>query len=250
MKIAIRMDDITPDMDYAKFDRFKALLEEYGITALLGIVPENHDPKLHIEPEHADFWDEMHVLERKGWGLAMHGLHHVYTTGKGGLLPLNHQSEYAGLSYETQENMIREGKEILKSHGITTALFMAPAHSYDGNTLRALAANGFTGMTDGFGQKPYRWKGICFYPISFSKSRSLASAKEGVVTFVVHANTMTEQEFAFYKMLLGTGKVISFNELIKTQAAAGNAVHRASEWVMASAKYAAREILSKRRKKA
>ena len=46
-KISIRMDDITPDMDWTKFMRFKALCDKYRIRPLVGVVPDNQDPNLH-----------------------------------------------------------------------------------------------------------------------------------------------------------------------------------------------------------
>lgn len=60
MKICIRMDDITPDMDWAKFMRFKALCDLYQVKPLIGVVPSNLDENLHIDaPQNApvsDFW--------------------------------------------------------------------------------------------------------------------------------------------------------------------------------------------------
>ncbi len=41
MKIAVRMDDIAPGMDWKKFNDFKELLDEYGIKPLIGVVPDN-----------------------------------------------------------------------------------------------------------------------------------------------------------------------------------------------------------------
>ena len=50
MKIAFRMDDITPDMDWKSFEAFEQLFERYGCYPLLGIVPDNLDPKLSVDP--------------------------------------------------------------------------------------------------------------------------------------------------------------------------------------------------------
>ena len=50
MRIAIRLDDITADMNWEKFLRFKDLMDRYGIKPLLGIVPDNHDSKLKVDP--------------------------------------------------------------------------------------------------------------------------------------------------------------------------------------------------------
>ena len=66
------------------------------------------------------------------------------------MVPLNDFSEFAGLGFEQQFAMLEKGKAILESHGIKTDIFMAPAHSYDRNTLNALQKLGFTKMTDGF----------------------------------------------------------------------------------------------------
>ena len=41
MKIAIRMDDIAPGMDWEKFDRFRALCTRYNVKPLIGVVPED-----------------------------------------------------------------------------------------------------------------------------------------------------------------------------------------------------------------
>ena len=46
MKIAVRLDDITPDMDWQRFFRFKALLDQYQVKPLIGVVPDNRDENL------------------------------------------------------------------------------------------------------------------------------------------------------------------------------------------------------------
>ncbi len=235
MKIAIRMDDITPDMDWEKFDRFRALMEKYHVKPLIGIVPDNQDPNLSRDPEREDFWEQMKGLQEQGWILAMHGCHHIYTTQKGGLFPLNCFSEFAGVPYEEQLRMVREGKRILEEHGIATDFFMAPAHSYDDNTLKALQAEGFTRMTDGFGQRPYLYKGMTFYPISFRMERTLQQ-KEGASTLVVHANTMTEKDFAKYEQIFQTQELLPYPEYIYMQAEKRGLLGHLKEYGMATVK--------------
>ena len=52
MYITIRLDDITPDMDWKKFNRFKAILDDNGIKPLIGVVPDCKDSKLALnEPK-------------------------------------------------------------------------------------------------------------------------------------------------------------------------------------------------------
>ena len=46
MKIAVRLDDITPDMDWQRFYAFKTLLDKYQVKPLIGIVPDNRDENL------------------------------------------------------------------------------------------------------------------------------------------------------------------------------------------------------------
>ena len=175
MKITIRMDDITPDMDWAKFLRFKELCDLYQVKPLIGVVPANQDTMLHIEKPRIDYWEYLHTLQSEGWCIAQHGCTHIYNTHKKGCFPLNALSEYAGNSYEEQYASLEKGQKILKGHQIDTDIFMAPAHSYDYNTLKALRELGFTKITDGFGRQPYQWQGLTFYPISFKQSNSLQS---------------------------------------------------------------------------
>ncbi len=211
MRIAIRMDDITADMDWKKFLKVKELLDAHGIRPLIGVVPENTDRKLHIEKPREDFWEYVQGLQRSGWTIAMHGYNHLYTTRDGGLFPIGSKSEFAGLSLQRQLEMIKKGKEILNGHGITTDIFMAPSHSFDKNTLMALRQNGFGIITDGFGTHPYRERGMIFYPISLQRSRSLEDKRDGLVTFVYHASTMDDKDFEKLKDLLSTGRVVSYD---------------------------------------
>ena len=201
MKLTIRMDDITPGMDWEKFERFIALLEQYQIKPLLGIVPDNQDPGLNVEPEREDFYGRMRQLQEQGYVMALHGWHHVYVTKKRGMFPLNPFSEFAGVPKEQQAERIQEGKKLLEAQGICPKLFMAPGHSFDRHTLAALKQCGMDKLTDGFGKHPYVYGGMTFYPIAFKRDSSLKK-KAGCTTLVFHTNTMKEQDFAAFEKLL------------------------------------------------
>lgn len=210
MKIAVRLDDITPDMDWERFFKFKALLDRYQVKPLIGVVPDNRDPNLVKKQEPGterrtlkgwapeDFWAYIKELEGQGWVIAMHGCHHVYATDKGGLFPLNNFSEFAGLSFGRQKELLMKGKALLAEKGIETELFMAPAHSYDKNTLKALKETGFRGLTDGFGDFPYHFRGLDFYPISFMLGRTFQKRK-GCSTMVVHTGTVSGEDLKRYE---------------------------------------------------
>ncbi len=238
MNISIRMDDITPDMDWAKFLRFKELCDLYQVKPLIGVVPENHDSMLSIDEPRSDFWEYLLQLEKEGWVIAQHGGTHIYSTKKKGCFPLNALSEYAGKSYEEQLANLKKGREILESHQIHTDMFMAPAHSYDKNTLKALKTLGFTKLTDGFGTMPYEWQGLTFYPISFKQSNSLKQ-KNGYTTFVVHANTMNDKDFERYEKLLEQHKesFLSYAEYLQIPAKKQTIWGRITEYSKAFCKY-------------
>ncbi len=262
MKIVIRLDDISPGMDMGKFRRFKRLLDENHIKPLIGVVPENKDPKLDafrdeeednssngsdddfsgddkIKEKDYHFWHLIRNLQTEGWIIAMHGLNHVYTTKKGGMFPLNKKSEFAGISLEKQISMISEGKSILGSHGIATDFFMAPSHSYDRNTIKALAESGFRRITDGFGKQAYRRFDLTFFPISFRKDAVLKDESEGYTTFVIHTNTLNGDDFAYYEKVFESGKVVSWDEWLMQEPVEAPAFQGIKEYLMARLKYIA-----------
>jgi len=185
-----RLDDITEDMDWEKFLRMKAVFDRFQIKPLIGVVPCNRDPKLKAGAVRQDFWDYVRGLQNEGWTIAQHGYEHLYTTKASGLLGLKNASEFAGVSYEEQREKLRLGKEILQKHGIQAEVFMAPGHTYDENTLKALAENGFCYVTDGYADCVYRLHGMTFIPC---KSAGIPSA--GVDTVCLHVNGMQEEDF-------------------------------------------------------
>ncbi len=163
-KILLRFDDVCPTMNWSLFNWALDRLKEKNVTALLGVIPTNQDPDLNIEQASADFWDRMKELEREGFALAMHGYKHVFDSNCRGTTNRGYKSEFAGHPYEVQYDKIKKGKEILESHGIYVDTFFAPAHSYDNNTLKALAANGFKYLSDGKSCRPYIKYGLKCLP--------------------------------------------------------------------------------------
>lgn len=163
-KILVRCDDICPTMDYGQFERARKLFKKMNIYPILGVIPDCQDPDLKIEAAHEDFWDYMLELQTEGYTLAMHGYQHMFDSNTRGKVNLGWKSEFAGHSLSEQIEKIKKGKEILEQHGIKTDIFFAPAHSYDDNTLQALAVNGFKYMSDGWSLKPYKRHGIICIP--------------------------------------------------------------------------------------
>lgn len=242
-KIAVRMDDITPDMNWDNFRFFQELFEKAGITPLLGIVPDNQDEELCCEKPREDFYEVMRGLKEKGCCFALHGCHHLYTTKKSGLFPLNTSSEFAGVPYEKQKEMLAFGKKKLEEQGIAADIFMAPSHSYDSNTLRALKELGITKITDGFGKEPYTYGGMTFYPISFWLGCSLKQ-RNGVTTLLIHANTVTEADKERYRKIFEEyGKnMISYSEYLERTPVKRMLPGRIGEYLLAKGKNLLRRI--------
>lgn len=186
----IRLDDITPDMDTERFHRVKDVLDRYHICPLIGVVPKNRDENLHKEENKTQFWDLVKELQDGGWKVAQHGTYHVYETVDSGVLGINPFSEFAGLPYEVQLQKLQAGKQILEDNGIFTDIFMAPGHTYDNNTLKALTECGFNVVTDGLYKKPYRDKGLLFITCRMRGFRK----PDGVDTVCLHTNLMDEQD--------------------------------------------------------
>ena len=250
MKAAVRLDDITPDMDWELFLDFKALLDRYQVKPLIGVVPCNRDENLKTNGSRipVDFWSYIKQLEQDGWMIAMHGCYHIYTTDRGGLFPLNDFSEFAGLPFEEQKKLLREGKRLLEEKGIKTDLFMAPAHSYDKYTLKALRETGFKALTDGFGWAPYHWKGLDFYPISFKLSKTLKK-KKGYSSMVIHTDTVSREDLKRYEGYFQTADTqwISFREYVRQPKKRRTTVGRWNEYCMAKGKYLIGKIRNRKR---
>lgn len=237
MKIAVRMDDISPRMDWTKWRRADRILREHHIMPLLGVVPDNRDPNLEREKNPVSeegFWQFLRERREEGYVLALHGCHHVYDSKKGGMFPLNSFSEFAGLPYEIQYERLSLGKKILEEHEIPAGLFMAPAHAYDRNTLKTLRELGICKVTDGFGSRPYYYRGITFYPIAYHLEKQMG--KPGYTTYVLHTNTMEEKDFERLEKIVSEQDVISYRDYLEAAPKRAGLFHRFTEFWMALAK--------------
>ena len=209
MQCMIRMDDITADMNWDKFNQIREIFERYGICPLLGIVPDNQDNKLQIQAECKEFWGIMRSLQEKGWGIAQHGTYHKYVTNDSGILGLKDASEFAGLSYDEQLSKLQHGRDVLKEHGIYTNVFMAPGHTYDKNTLKALRELGFCTVTDGLYSKPYYDEELLFIPCRLQEYHRV----KGIDTICLHSNNMSDSDIRKLEVFCIKNKknIISFS---------------------------------------
>lgn len=189
----LRLDDASEFMSLDKWDRMEKLLDKYGIKPIYGIIPANKDPNLLSYGKVENFWQLMTRWEKKGWAPALHGFTHVFETNEGGINPVNFRSEYAGVKLEHQKYKIREGYKILKEHNIEPAIFFAPAHTFDKNTMVALKEESpIRIISDTIANDIYFRDNFYFIPQQSGQCRKLPFK---TVTFCYHPNIMSDDDF-------------------------------------------------------
>ncbi len=198
MQCMIRFDDITPEMNLDKFNKVKSIINAANIKPLIGVVPCCQDTNLFKEESNVSFWDEIKSLQQSGWMIAQHGTNHVYETKDTGILGINPFSEFAGLIYEKQHEKLKMGQSILHGHGIDTDIFMAPGHTFDDNTLKALYDLDFRTVTDGLASKPYIFQNLLFVPCRMIGNYRL----KGIDTLCFHTNVMSDDDIREFEQFV------------------------------------------------
>ena len=164
----IRFDDITPKMNWRKFELIKNKLDQYNIKSILGVIPENKDSSLEVSDEYPNYIKKLKSFRNNGDIIAQHGLNHLYDSEEKGLFGVQKKSEFAGFNYSIQLKKIQEGKIILSKNGLWQPYFMAPSHSFDHLTIQALLDEGFEYLTDGFSLFPFKYEGLIMIPQYYS----------------------------------------------------------------------------------
>ena len=212
----IRLDDACPTMDHAKWQRMFDILDRYGVRPMVGIIPHNEDPKQEIDAHDVEFWNKAKLWQQKGYAIALHGYNHCYISDKGlrGLNPLWARSEFAGVSYDVQKQKIRDGFEILSSHGVKPKYFFAPSHTFDENTLKALKeCTDIRIISDTIATKPYKRGDFVFLPQLGGHCTEMKI--NGIWTFCLHPSAMTDANFEATENFLKIHKneFIGFDEI-------------------------------------
>jgi predicted deacetylase len=208
-----RMDDITPTMHWGRFWSMLGLLNRYRVKPLLGIVPDNRDPRLNCQQPDPQFWDTMRTLSSKGLvDIAQHGYQHALTVHNGSpLLKSTHgrtvaRSEFTGYSYNEQLSRIQRGRAIMRENGLETNFWFAPNHSFDHTTIRALRVAGFSAISDGISLFPYEHLGMLFVPQQLWRPRWMPA---GVFTICLHTNDMSTNHIKSIRRFLRTPTTFS-----------------------------------------
>lgn len=191
----LRMDDACHTMDRHKWQLLEDLFDSFEIKPLVAVVPENRDPELNIDAFDSRFWNKVRSWQTKGWTIAMHGYQHVMHQTKSKLvLPFYKRSEFGGLPYEQQAEKIRRSWNIFVSQCVEPTVWIAPAHSFDWLTLKAVQAEtAIRIVSDGIARDQYYDGGFYWIP---QQLWNLTEKRDGLWTVCLHPNTMTEQQIA------------------------------------------------------
>jgi peptidoglycan/xylan/chitin deacetylase (PgdA/CDA1 family) len=202
-------------MDWSIWDAMESLLARQEVRPILGVVPDNRDPKLMVAPPAPDFWERVRGWQARGWSIGLHGYQHTYVNAEPGILRLNRQSEFAGLGYDEQYEKLRSGLAIFSREGVRADAWIAPAHSFDWVTVSALNELGIRIISDGFAFSPYRdLQGTTWVPQQFANMRSMPM---GVWTFCCHPNHLSPAAFLEFRHSLERLRpgMISLDEAVR-----------------------------------
>jgi predicted deacetylase len=209
----LRIDDLCPTVHPERWSSIREVIREFGLRPILAVVPDNQDESLAKSRYDARFWEEVRILQREGATIAMHGYRHVCSLRSRSLIPLHRHSEFAGRSLKTQREFIRSGLAVLRNEALEPRLFVAPRHSFDRMTLRALCQEGLPYLSDGLARVPFKRDGVTWIP---QQLWSPASRAKGLWTLCIHPNSAGPRRLAELRGFVEKyrDQFTSFNDVI------------------------------------
>jgi len=214
--LLIRMDDICENMNWHLMDKCESLFDKHEIKPLLGVIPINKDPELLKYSGNNKFWERVRSWKNKGWEIAMHGCHHLYTqksNKKKDIFNYGGDSEFYGLDFDAQLQKIEIGLKKFEEENLKVRSFFAPNHIYDVNTLKALKQSEIKIVIDGYGFFPYYKSEILFIPQLFYKEIFLPF---GIQSTQMHINEWNNNRFKNFEFFIEKNykKIVNLNHII------------------------------------
>jgi predicted deacetylase len=185
----LRFDDLCPTMARECWDRFLPLIAEFGIRPILAVVPDNRDRELEYSAPDPEFWSQMRSMEAAGAAVGLHGYRHLCVSRGRSLVPLHRMTEFAGVPEEMQRAWIREGVAILRGHGLSPRIWVAPCHGFDRAALRVLREEGIWLVSDGLARFPFKRDGLTWIPQQLWEP---VEKPNGLWTICLHSNTASD----------------------------------------------------------
>jgi predicted deacetylase len=196
----LRFDDFCPTANWRIWDYVEELLLEFDVRPIVSVIPDNRDKALLHSRPGENFWDRVQSWQKHGWTLGLHGYQHCYLTRKAGLFGRSADSEFAGLPYEVQEIKLRNAVRIFHEHGVKPEVWVAPAHSFDANTVEVLLQMGVRVINDGYALYPYAdERGMVWIPQQLGRFRNLPV---GIWTICFHFNRWKDDDLKAFRAAL------------------------------------------------
>ncbi len=151
----VRFDDICPTAAWDQWSLIEDALVAEDIRPIMAVIPDNKDVSLHRGPADPQFWDRVRRWQKMGWTIGLHGYQHLYVSKSSGIVGLNRYSEFAGLSFDHQFEKLDAAFRIFEQEDVRPDIWVAPAHTFDENTLRALKCLRLQVISDGFQSRPH-----------------------------------------------------------------------------------------------
>ena len=185
--LIFRFDDIHPLMDLDSFEFIQSLSTFCPESIMLCVIPDNKDKSLiKSNSSIPDFWKKLVLLESRGVTIGLHGLEHKLKFSRKSLLSVSKQSEFTGLKYSFQKEMIIKGLSILKKKGLNPKFFAAPAHGFDTTTLKVLKDINFKNISDGFTRNVCKKDGLTWIPLKSWKPNTKFFGSYNTVCLHLH----------------------------------------------------------------
>jgi predicted deacetylase len=211
----LRFDDLCPTANWEVWNRLEQLLCEFGVTPIVSVIPDNRDKGLVVARPGEDFWDRVQSWQKRGWTLGLHGYQHCYLTQKAGFYGRMARSEFAGLPYEVQEIKLQNAVRIFHEHNVKPEVWVAPAHSFDENTIDALLRMGVQIINDGYALYPYAdERGMVWIPQQVGRFRNLPI---GIWTICFHFNLWNDDDLKRFRSDLErfAPQILSVNDVLQ-----------------------------------
>jgi predicted deacetylase len=181
----LRFDDMCPTINWSVWQKLEDIMIEEGIRPILSVIPDNQDPNLCEGQRNEHFWERVRGWQAQGWTIGLHGYQHLYVTKNPGIIGLKNYSEFAGLPAEEQRAKLAKGLGIFAREGVHSEVWVAPAHSFDENTVKALVSLGIRTISDGLSLYPHRdARGVLWIPQQLWRFRTVPF---GVWTVCIHS---------------------------------------------------------------
>jgi len=250
-KYLIRLDDSCETQNQLKWNRIEKLFDKLNIKPIVAVIPDNCDNSLKKNTFNSKYWELVERWENKGWTIALHGYQHLlHKTNRGNLIfPFYTRSEFGGLDLRIQRQKIKKAFEIMNSHKVHPKVWIAPAHTFDKDTIIALKKETeIKIISDGTSIFPFKKENMIFIPQQLWKPKKRLT---GIWTICLHPNNINDYEFKDLEKKLSDeffmNKFIDLNYALKKIKRKGilSYIYSLQFWIKWNTKFFLEKIFSK-----